>query len=58
MIEMGGILCPIDFSAFSRRALNHATAIAHWYGATVTLLNVQSSAGHGDGRAQMLPQWR
>lgn len=35
------ILCPTDFSDFSRRALAHATVLAHWYGARVTLLYVQ-----------------
>ena len=40
MIEIRRILCPIDFSDFSRRALDHAVAIAKWYDATVTLLHV------------------
>jgi len=40
MITIDRILCPIDFSDCSRRALDHATAIAHWYDATVTLLHV------------------
>ena len=40
MIEIRRILCPIDFSDFSRRALDHAVAIANWYGATITLLHV------------------
>jgi nucleotide-binding universal stress UspA family protein len=42
MIEIRRILCPIDFSDFSRRALDHAIAIARWYGATVTALHVFS----------------
>jgi nucleotide-binding universal stress UspA family protein len=40
MIEMRRILCPIDFSDFSRRALDHAVAIAKWYDSTITLLHV------------------
>ena len=40
MIDIRRILCPIDFSDFSRRALDHAVALARWYDATITLLNV------------------
>jgi nucleotide-binding universal stress UspA family protein len=40
MIEIQRILCPIDFSDFSRRALDHAVAIAKWYESAVTLLHV------------------
>lgn len=43
MIEIRRILCPIDFSDFSRRALDHAVAVARWYGSTITLLNVCAS---------------
>jgi nucleotide-binding universal stress UspA family protein len=42
MIEIRRILCPIDFSDSSRRALDHAVAIARWYGSTVTALHVFS----------------
>jgi nucleotide-binding universal stress UspA family protein len=42
MIEIKRILCPIDFSDFSRRALDHAVAIAKWYEATITLFHVCS----------------
>src|SRR3970282_524430 len=34
------ILCPIDFSDFSRRAFDHAVAIAKWYESSITLLHV------------------
>ncbi len=44
MIEIRRILCPVDFSDFSRRALDHAVAIAQWYEATVTALHVFSPA--------------
>ena len=44
MIEIRRILCPIDFSDYSRRALDHAIAIARWYESTVTALHVFSPA--------------
>jgi nucleotide-binding universal stress UspA family protein len=40
MIEIRRILCPIDFSDFSRHALDHAVAIARRYESTMTLLHV------------------
>jgi len=40
MIEIRRILCPIDFSEHSRLALDHAVAVARWYGATITVFNV------------------
>ena len=40
MIEIRRILCPIDFSEFSRRALDHAVAIARRYDSVITVLNV------------------
>jgi len=40
MIEIRRILCPVDFSACSRAAVDYAMAIAHWYGASVTALHV------------------
>jgi nucleotide-binding universal stress UspA family protein len=40
MIDIRQILCPIDFSEFSRHALDHAVAIARRYDATITVLNV------------------
>ena len=44
MIEIRRILCPIDFSDYSRHALDHAIAIARWYQSTVTALYVCSPA--------------
>ena len=44
MIEMRHILCPIDFSDYSRRAFDHAVAIARWYESTITVLHVFSTA--------------
>ena len=40
MIDIRRILCPVDFSDCSRRALDHAVTIAGWYESTVTLLHV------------------
>jgi nucleotide-binding universal stress UspA family protein len=40
MIEIRDILCPIDFSDCSRRALDHAVTIAKWHDSRVTLLHV------------------
>ena len=34
------ILCPVDFSDHSRRALDHAAAMALWYKAPLTVLHV------------------
>jgi nucleotide-binding universal stress UspA family protein len=44
MIEIRRILCPIDFSDFSRRAFDHAVAIARWYGSTIRVLHVSAIA--------------
>jgi nucleotide-binding universal stress UspA family protein len=43
MIEIKSVLCPVDFSDFSRRALSHAVALAKWYEAELTLLHVAPS---------------
>src|SRR5678816_61520 len=40
MIRIAHVLCPVDFSEISRRALDHASALAQWYEATLTVLNV------------------
>lgn len=40
MIELNRILCPIDFSAFSDRALRYAMKLAMWYGARLHVLHV------------------
>lgn len=44
MVHIRRILCPVDFSDFSRRALDHALVLAHWYKARVTLLHVREIA--------------
>jgi nucleotide-binding universal stress UspA family protein len=43
MTALNRILCPVDFSDFSRNALDHAVAIARWYEADVTALHVLPS---------------
>jgi nucleotide-binding universal stress UspA family protein len=40
MIEIRRIVCPVDFSDLSRRALDHAIAVARWYGSRLTVLYV------------------
>lgn len=40
MIELRQILCPVDFSEYSAHSLAHATALARWYGAKLTVLHV------------------
>lgn len=40
MIRIRQILCPVDFSPFARRALDHATVLARWYQAELTVLHV------------------
>ena len=37
-IEVRHIVCAVDFSDFSRRALDHAVAIAKWYEARLTVM--------------------
>lgn len=44
MTAIKRILCPVDFSEFSRRALDHALGLARCYGSTVTALHVVSPA--------------
>ena len=38
------ILCPIDFSDASAHAVDHAVALARWYGARITALHVDAAA--------------
>ena len=40
MIQIRNILCPVDFSEFSRHAVDHAAAIARWYEARLTVLYI------------------
>jgi nucleotide-binding universal stress UspA family protein len=43
MIELSRILCPVDFSEFSRHALDHAAVLARWYAAEITVVHVCST---------------
>jgi nucleotide-binding universal stress UspA family protein len=45
MIEFTHILCPIDFSETSVRALTYASALATWYDARLEVLHVAPRAG-------------
>jgi nucleotide-binding universal stress UspA family protein len=40
MVEIRHIVCPIDFSDTSRHALQHAVAIAKWFGSQITAVHV------------------
>ena len=46
------VLCPTDFSETSRRAIAHATAVARWYGASLTVMHVCDSSGAMLGRVR------
>lgn len=39
MMRIERILCPVDFSPFSKRALEHAAVLAKWYEAELTVLH-------------------
>jgi nucleotide-binding universal stress UspA family protein len=43
MIAIQRVLCPVDGSDFSARALAHAVALARWYSAEVTVLHVYTA---------------
>lgn len=40
MMQIARILCPVDFSEHSRRAIDHAAAMARWYEARLVVLYV------------------
>jgi len=44
MVEFTRVLCPLDFSKASSRALNYAAAIARWYGSDLVLQHVLPTA--------------
>jgi nucleotide-binding universal stress UspA family protein len=48
MPEFGRILCPVDFSEFSRHAIDHAVALAHWSGGSVVALHVVTPVPFSD----------
>lgn len=44
MIAIKRILCPIDFLDLCRRALDHAIALARWYGSEISVLHVYTAS--------------
>ena len=48
MFAIRRILCPVDFSEESRRALEHAAAIARRWGAQLDVLHVYQAASPFD----------
>lgn len=38
-MQIRRVLCPVDFSEYSRRALHHAAAVAEWYAAELHVLH-------------------
>lgn len=40
MVQFTNILCPVDFTESSTRALGHAATLARWYDARLTVLHV------------------
>jgi nucleotide-binding universal stress UspA family protein len=48
MITISQVLCPVDFSEFSRHAIHHAMAMARWYEARLTVLHVFGTRGELD----------
>jgi nucleotide-binding universal stress UspA family protein len=49
MTPIRRILCPTDFSEFSRRALDHAITVAHWSGAEITVAHAYPYSVIGGG---------
>lgn len=47
MIQFTTILCPIDFSDASIRALTHAAALARWYGAPLHVVHIVPAVDRG-----------
>jgi nucleotide-binding universal stress UspA family protein len=43
VVDIGRILCPVDLSAVSRHAVDHALALARWYEARLTFLYVSDA---------------
>ncbi len=44
MVQIRRVLCPVDFSDHARHALDYASAVARWYGATISVLYVRPLA--------------
>lgn len=54
-MNIRSILCPTDFSEFSRRALEHAVTVARWYGAELTVIHVYPFMAVLGGDAPYIP---
>lgn len=52
MLDIRRVLCPIDYSDASRRALDQASMIAGWFGARVTVLHVCPAVFAADNRGR------
>jgi nucleotide-binding universal stress UspA family protein len=44
-VKLERILCPVDFSETSQHAIDHALALAKWYGARITALHAYNPTG-------------
>jgi nucleotide-binding universal stress UspA family protein len=55
MIEIQRILCPVDFSDYSRRALDYAVTLARWYDAKLTLFHVYQVVPVGPVAPESIP---
>lgn len=60
MVRFGRILCPIDFTEPSRRALSYSAALARWYSARLEAVHVTSppESDVADGVAVVEPDSR
>lgn len=57
MIQIRRILCPTDLSEIASRAVDHAVALARFYGGEVHLLHVVEPLLHGHGVPRFYPSW-
>jgi nucleotide-binding universal stress UspA family protein len=46
MMKLSRILCPVDFSEPSKRALQYALAVARWHESEITVLHVEDALLH------------
>lgn len=56
MIRIDRILCPVDLSEISARALSHAVALARWFEAEVTVLHVDTNVLPSTGPIPVPPE--
>jgi nucleotide-binding universal stress UspA family protein len=47
-VKIERILCPVDFSETAQHAIDHALALAAWYGARITALHTYAPSGRDD----------